>query len=90
MKTKVLRNGTLKKKQLETLAAALKKYDPATLKKSGKPSVNPRVLTIKYGKHSAEIILKAGAELPKPDTTTNRGRAAGIVAAVHKAIPPKK
>ncbi len=88
-KVEVKRSGTLGKKELAALADELKKYDPATLKDTGKVSANPHVVTVGYGKHSAKLNLRAGAPLPKPDAKTAEGRFAGVVAAVRSAIPKK-
>jgi hypothetical protein len=87
---KVVQKGKLTKKQLTALAGELKKYDPATLKDTGKVSVNPHVVTIQYGKHSAKLNLKAGAALPPAGTKTADGRFAGVVEAVRAAIAKKK
>src|SRR5262245_55801806 len=89
-KVTVTRSGTLDKKALEKLAAEVKKYEAGTLKNEGKPGTNPKVVGVSYGKNSAELTLKPGADLPKADAKTNEGRFSGIVAAVKAAIPPAK
>src|SRR5262245_37396994 len=51
------RSGTLSKKGLARLAAEIDKYSPGTLKDSGKPGVNPRVITVTYGQKEAVLNL---------------------------------
>jgi hypothetical protein len=89
-KATAVRSGTLGKKEVETLAAELKKYDAATLKDEGKAGTNPKVFSVGYGKNTAELTLKTGADLPAADAKTNQGRFGGVVAAVKAAIPAKK
>src|SRR5262245_32648015 len=54
-KEEVVFKGTLDKKQRETLAKELAKYDLANLKDSGKPMANPHVIGIKWGKASSTL-----------------------------------
>src|SRR5262249_32306642 len=89
-KATATRSGTLGKKELETLAAELKKYDAGTLKDEGKVGTNPKVFSVSYGKNTAELKLKTGADVPAADAKTIEGRFGGIVAAVKAAIPAKK
>jgi len=83
------RNGALSKKDLAKLAAEVAKYDPGTLKSTGKAKVNPHVITVTYGKTTAKLTT-AGGEMPKPDTDSLEGRFAGILAAVQNALPKVK
>jgi len=89
-KATAARSGTLGAKEIEALAAQLKKYDAGALKDEGKAGTNPKVVTVSYGKHAAQLTLKTGAKLPEADAKTNDGRFAGVVAAVKAAIPAKK
>jgi hypothetical protein len=89
-KVTVTRSGKLEKKELEKLAAAVKKFDAGTLKNEGKEGTNPKVVSVAYGKNTAELTLKTDGELGKPDAKTIQGRFSGVVAAVKAAIPAKK
>jgi hypothetical protein len=84
------RNGKLSKQELAKLAKEVDRYSPETLKSSGKAGkVNPRVITVTSGKHTATLKLKGG-EMPKADTESVEGRFAGILAAVEGALPKAK
>lgn len=89
-KATVVRTGTLGKKELAALAAEVKKYDAGTLKDEGKAATNPKVISVGYGKNSAELKLKTGADVPAANAKTIEGRFGGVVAAVKAAIPAKK
>lgn len=90
VQTRLSRKGTLNKKQLARLAEELKKYDPATLKDSGKPVANPRVVTVSYGSNTAELQMRGGSELPKEEAATVPGRFAGMLTAVRAATAVKE
>lgn len=87
---KSLRTGKLSNEALSRLAAEVGKYAPAALKGAGKPTVNPRVITVTYGKNEAVLNLPAGGKLPQVDAKTPEGRFAGIVSAVQAAVPKAK
>jgi hypothetical protein len=87
-----LGKGELSKEQLAALAKELDRYGAADLKGLGKPMTNPHVVTVKWGKSSAELNLGAGEPLPKASDRKEDvgGRFAGVVAAVQAVAKPKK
>jgi hypothetical protein len=93
-KIEVEQKGMLSKDELAKLARALARYDPATLKSTGKVGVNPHVVTIKYGPNEASLTLGAGAPLPKVDPKNDKPslpeRYSGIVTAVMELVKEKK
>jgi hypothetical protein len=82
--------GQLSKEQLASLAKELAKYDLLHLQKKGKVSVNPKTVTVKFGKQEAELVLMGGATLPKADPATVEGRFSGISQAVQSMLKGKK
>lgn len=78
--------GMLKETQLKKLAEHLAKYDALKLKNLGKATVNPHVLTIRFGKHKGVLTLRAGSPLPKQDTKALAGRFGGIARAVQAML----
>lgn len=82
--------GKLDAKTLAKVAAAVKKYAAATLKDTGKPGTNPRVVTVAYNKNTASLNLPTTGALPAADEKDAAGRFAGIVTALLDAIPKEK
>jgi hypothetical protein len=78
--------GKLSAAQLKSLAEDLARYDALHLKdKADVPMANPRVVTVQFGNHKAEMHLQAGAPLPKPPANPPGSvaeRYGGVVAAV--------
>jgi hypothetical protein len=86
-KLTVTSKGKLDAKALARLAAAVKRYDAATLKDTGKVETNPRVVTIILGKNTATMNLGTTSPLPAPNDKDLTGRFSGVVSAVLEAIP---
>jgi hypothetical protein len=84
-KTTPKSNGKLTAKELEKLAAILKKYDLAKLpEKSGKAAgANPKKLNIEYGKQTANWI---GQEAPKLDADNPAGSAESRFAGISQDV----
>jgi hypothetical protein len=90
-KHEVKQTGQLDKEQVSNLAKQLAKYDLKTLKSmKGRPTANPHIVTIKFGKQEVSLTLNAGDSLPKPDATSVPGRYAGIVEAAKQLLKAKK
>jgi hypothetical protein len=93
-KTTVEHQGKLTKKQLAALAKELAKYDLLGLPpKEGKPTVNPRVVKIKFGDHQSELLWKPNQPLPNPDQDKKTSvvvRFSGILQAVKAALEKKR
>jgi hypothetical protein len=89
-KTEETGKGELSKEQLKALGTALEKFNLAELPSKGKATVNPHVVTIKFGDKESTLNLMAGEALPKPDATTVEGRYAGIEYVVKELAKEKK
>jgi hypothetical protein len=95
--TRIFRNrpqveaqGVLDKKELKKLAEALARYDALTLPSAGQPQLNPHVLTVQFGEHTAflalgidQVAAPAPPDSPAPGVI---GRFGGIAAAVRRAL----
>jgi len=73
--------GKLAAAQLRQLAAELARYDLAGLKNHGKVQVNPRTVTILFGKKSFDLLPGKGKERDEEDKAI-RARYEGIAKAV--------
>jgi hypothetical protein len=88
-------SGQLAKEQMEALAKELARYGLRDLpsSKPKRPMANPRVVRIKFGKHTATLELGPAEPLPGVDPERPRatvaGRYAGLLGAVTKLLPPK-
>jgi hypothetical protein len=85
--------GTLSKEDLAKLAKALAGHDLLNLKNQGKPSTNPHVVKIVFGKHEAVWNMGTAAKLPKYDPKAKDSveqRYVGVMEAVRELTGTKE